>query len=105
MSELKPIGSVVDFFYKVEFQMRGSPHIHMLIWIENAPQLDDTLHSETEVTTFVNKYVCCTKDDDMEDLVSYQQHAHGRTCRKKNRNDCRFNFPQPPIKKHVYCTL
>ena len=36
-SEIEPIGKVIDFFYRVEFQQRGSPHIHMLIWIESAP--------------------------------------------------------------------
>ena len=36
----EPIGKVLDFFYRVEFQQRGSPHIHMLIWIENAPKLE-----------------------------------------------------------------
>ena len=39
-SEIEPIGKVLDFFYRVEFQQRGSPHIHMLIWIENAPKLE-----------------------------------------------------------------
>jgi plasmid maintenance system antidote protein VapI len=32
-----PIGEVVDFFNRVEFQQRGSPHIHGLFWIKNAP--------------------------------------------------------------------
>ena len=26
-----PIGDIADYFYRVEFQQRGSPHIHMLI--------------------------------------------------------------------------
>lgn len=30
-SSVSPIGKVLDFFYKVEFQMRGSPHIHMIL--------------------------------------------------------------------------
>ena len=37
-SSCEPIGKVKDFFYRVEFQQRGSPHIHMLVWIENAPK-------------------------------------------------------------------
>ena len=41
-SEIEPIGKVADFFYRVEFQQRGSPHIHMLIWIERAPKLEKT---------------------------------------------------------------
>lgn len=30
-----PIGKVVDYFYRVEFQQRGSPHTHCLFWVEN----------------------------------------------------------------------
>ncbi len=33
-------GKVVDHWYRVEFQARGSPHIHMLVWVENAPAFD-----------------------------------------------------------------
>lgn len=29
-------GKTADWFYRVEYQQRGSPHIHMLIWLENA---------------------------------------------------------------------
>lgn len=28
---------VIDFFRRVEFQHRGSPHCHMLLWLENSP--------------------------------------------------------------------
>ena len=34
MSDANPIGKVNDYFYRVEFQMRGSPHTHCLFWIE-----------------------------------------------------------------------
>ena len=29
--DCEPIGKVKDYFYRVEFQQRGSPHIHMLV--------------------------------------------------------------------------
>ena len=32
------LGSIQDFFYRVEFQHRGSPHIHMLVWVGEAPK-------------------------------------------------------------------
>ena len=31
-----PIGEIVDFLYRVEFQQRGSPHIHALFWVKDA---------------------------------------------------------------------
>ena len=34
-----PIGEI-DFFYRVEFQQRGSPHIHALFWVKDAPQYE-----------------------------------------------------------------
>ena len=33
-SSCQPIGEVIDFFYDVEFQQRGPPHIHGLFWIK-----------------------------------------------------------------------
>ena len=33
MSNAAPLGKVADWFYRVEYQQRGSPHIHMLIWM------------------------------------------------------------------------
>jgi hypothetical protein len=34
MSEIAPLGKLKDWFYRVEYQQRSSPHIHMLIWLE-----------------------------------------------------------------------
>ena len=90
LNELHPVGKVVDYFYKVEFRMRGSPHIHMLMWVQGAPNLDDD--KEEDVVEFIDSYVSCAKDT--ENVSGLQQHAHSKTCRKKGKNICRFNFPQ-----------
>ena len=55
--EHKPIGDIHDFFYRVEFQQRSSPHIHALFWVTNAPVYGKNSHSE--VASFVEKYVSC----------------------------------------------
>ena len=34
-----PLGKTKYYATRVEFQVRGSPHIHSFIWIENAPKL------------------------------------------------------------------
>ena len=75
--------------------MRGSPHIHMLIWIKDSPKFDD--NEQEEVIKFVDKYVTCEKSKDVIDLVGLQTHSHSRTCKKNNKPVCRFNFPLPPI--------
>ncbi|KAE8291528.1 hypothetical protein D5F01_LYC08879 [Larimichthys crocea] len=46
LSPAQPIGEVQDYFYRVEFQARGSPHIHMLVWIKDSPAFEDSLDSE-----------------------------------------------------------
>ena len=38
LSDAAPLGNISDWFYRVEFQQRGSHHIHMLTWFENAPE-------------------------------------------------------------------
>nr|XP_022305765.1 uncharacterized protein LOC111112528 [Crassostrea virginica] len=104
MSPSKPIGKIVDFFVRVEFQQRGSPHMHCLYWVENAPKLD--VDSEETICSFIDKYVTCaipSEDDDPElrqIVLDVQQHSksHSKSCRKKG-TDCRFNFPRPPSER------
>ena len=95
-----PVGHVTDYFYRVEFQQRGSPHIHMLVWIDSAPKYpkDD----EETIVKFVDNYVSCSnQNDSMSHLVGLQTHKHSKTCRKKGKAVCRFGFPLPPLRKTV----
>lgn len=90
-----PIGKMTDFFYRVEFQQRGSPHIHMLIWIENAPIFEKS--ENQAITDFIDRYVTCKKNSTIPDLINYQTHRHASTCRKKGKDVCRFGFPIFPM--------
>ena len=99
MSSAAPLGKIADWFYRVEYQQRGSPHIHMLIWLESAPVYgcDD----DEDVTSFIDEIITCKKPDndpELQFLVNRQIHRHCQTCRKKSKAECRFNFPQPPMK-------
>ncbi|XP_062615938.1 uncharacterized protein LOC134277623 [Saccostrea cucullata] len=96
-NEDQPVGELIDFFYRVEFQHRGSPHIHMLMWIKHAPKFKEDPVSE--IAQFIDKYVSCSAncDDDDREFVDLQIHKHSRTCRKKGKDICRFGFPQPPM--------
>ena len=99
-SSCQPIGEVVDFFYRVEFQQRGSPHIHGLFWIKNAPEYGRDC--DGDVIKFVDSYISCKSDsDDLSELVNLQRHKHSKTCKKKGRAICRFNFPLPPMPRTV----
>lgn len=93
--ETHPVSQIKDYFYRIEFQQRGSPHVHMLLWIKDAPNI--LSHEYHEVAEFINKYVSCNKDGADPSLVNYQTHRHARTCMKKNKPICRFNFPIPPM--------
>lgn len=104
LSNSEPIGKVIDYFYRVEFQQRGSPHTHCLFWIENAPKFRE--NPETDVVEFIDKYITCEipdkhEDQELHDIVmAVQQHSknHSKSCKKKG-TVCRFNFPRPPSEK------
>ena len=99
LSNVAPLGKISDWFYRVEYQQRGSPHIHMLIWIENAPEYgkDDT----ADVTSFIDQIITCQRpraNAELLNLVNRQEHRHSHTCRKNTKAECRFNYPQPPMR-------
>ncbi|XP_052421004.1 uncharacterized protein LOC127964736 [Carassius gibelio] len=103
MSPAKPIGEIKDYFYRVEFQQRGSPHVHCLFWVENAPKLNDhDADNDALVADFIDTYITCETPPENDTVLyetvnSVQKHStrHSKTCRKKN-TVCRFNFPRPP---------
>ena len=89
---------VTDYFYRVEFQQRGSPHIHMMIWMKNTPRYG--IQSNEEICHFVDSLISCESGTANSDLnthvINLQQHRyrHSHTCRKNNQNVCRFHFPR-----------
>ena len=52
-----PLGILQNYFYRVEFQHRGSPHIHGLLWIKDAPHYEK--NNETEIVQYVDKITSC----------------------------------------------
>ena len=97
-SSSHPIGEILDFFYRVEFQQRGSPHIHGLFWIKDAPEFGKDI--EEDIVKFVDTYVCSSaQSKERNELVNLQRHRHSKTCKKRGNNVCRFNFPLPPMPK------
>ena len=96
-----PIGELQDYMIRVEFQARGSPHAHTILWIKDAPKLD--VNRDEEVTSFIDKYQRCSipqGECDLKRLVlSVQKHVHSKTCRRSGK--CRFRFPHPPSSETV----
>jgi hypothetical protein len=98
-----------DYFHRLEFQMRGSPHSHGLYWLNNAPVYDEhDPDSEEACTQFIDKYIICkrTCDDEVDPYIKYQIHKHTHTCRKGRPDNlnCRFGFPKPPLAKTLILT-
>ncbi|XP_072047335.1 uncharacterized protein [Amphiura filiformis] len=83
MSPANPIGKVKDYFYRTEFQQRGWPHIHMVAWVENAPQMGKD--PEDEVVTFVDRYISCAippdTDPELHEIVTTVQ-SHSKKPHK-----------------------
>ncbi|XP_076838347.1 uncharacterized protein LOC143483367 [Brachyhypopomus gauderio] len=104
LSPAQPIGEVLDYFFRVEYQARGSPHIHLLAWCKNAPVFEED--PDETVCEFVDRYITCQLPDPNADPELYkivtevQIHSkgHSKSCKKGNKH-CRFGFPKPPVEK------
>ena len=102
------LGNISDFYYRVEFQQRGSPHIHMVLWSSDAPDFESA--DEQVIANFIDSYISCNLpeeyiDEELYTLVnSLQRHVHSHTCRKTGKK-CRFNYPRPPSDKTIICRV
>ncbi|XP_066911415.1 uncharacterized protein [Clytia hemisphaerica] len=89
-----PLGKVKFHVIRIEFQFRGSPHAHCLIWVENMPTL--SLDTVEEYTQFLDSVISAnipTESSKLKILVEqYQVHRHSRTCKKYGNKECRFGF-------------
>ncbi|XP_013855915.1 uncharacterized protein LOC106511716, partial [Austrofundulus limnaeus] len=105
-SPAQPLGEIADYFYRVEFQHRGSPHIHGLIWLKGKVPVVDEDDDQT-VCDFVDRYISAQLPDpdrepELHKKVSeVQKHSrnHTRTCFKSVNSGCRFGFPKPPCRR------
>ena len=93
-SDCEPIGKVKDYFHRAEFQQRGSPHIHMLVWIENAPTLEKKKkNTEEEIVQFVDQYLTCNADNkETANLVNLQTHKHSRIAERRENQYVDLDF-------------
>ena len=80
----KVLGSVAHFFYKKEYQARGAPHYHILLWIEDAP-IAGTDEPEDVLRWIQNRITCRIPEEDsnpeLHQLVTkYQSHRCSGYC-------------------------
>jgi len=88
-------------YWRVEFQQRGSPHIHGMFWLKIAPQVDfDNDASISPVVDFIDRFVTTdVTNSDLSEYLKYQKHKHGHSCRREVRGNsiCRFGIPYFPM--------
>ena len=98
-STARPLGEIADYAIRIEFQARGSPHAHCVIWVKDAPEFG--VDNNDDVCDFIDQYVSCkvpVEDGKLKDLVLLlQKHKHSSYCRRNKT--CRFSFPKPPSSK------
>ena len=88
---------VLDHYFRIEFQLRGSPHAHCFLWLENAPDFDSNDFEERKkCNEFIDKFITCEYVED-NSFMAVQRHKHTHTCNKgkKNQMKCRFDYPLP----------
>ena len=102
LSQLEPLGRIIYYAIRIEFQHRGAPHAHCLLWTSNAIKLTSTKDLYVD---FINKHIQAflpeaSEDEELFHLVdTYQRHLHSRTCKKYKNFPCRFHFGIFSLKK------
>jgi hypothetical protein len=72
---------IIDTYLRVEFQSRGSPHVHCLLWLKDAPIFDPKNADSFKICEqFIDKYITFNVGS-MGGLEEFQFHRH-RRCRR-----------------------
>jgi len=83
------LGKVVHFYWKKEYQSRGAPHYHVLVWIEGAPVIGKDF--EEDVIRWIRKQITCRIPDEgtnpeLHRLVKkFQLHRCSKYCKRKRK--------------------
>ena len=97
-------GEVSDHFWRIEYQARGAPHVHLVLWIKDAPVIG--MNAPDEVKAYINSIITCSKPDPessptLSSLVTkFQTHTCNKYCQKTYKHGgkfyrkCRFGFPR-----------
>lgn len=93
---------VVNYFKRIEFQHRGSPHAHILLWLDNAPK--ELLNNNADVIQMIDELVSVSESESSGN-IKLQTHKHTFTCYKKmdpnKKDNCRFGAPFMPTKNTI----
>ena len=105
------LGEVTHSFWKKEYQSRGAPHYHVLLWIKDAPVIG--VDPEHVVTAWIDKRISCHIPDEKSSpelhrlVTKYQLHKCSNYCRRKKKygnayvTHCKFGFPRQVVNETV----
>jgi len=97
-------GEVTHYFWRLEFQSRGAPHVHMMLWIKDAHVIGE--NPPHEVLAYIQKHITCEMPDQqknpkLNELVrKFQMHKCSSYCLRRSKvggrfvTRCRFGFPR-----------
>ena len=97
------LGQIDHFFWKKEYQQRGAPHYHVLLWIKDAPKMGQD--KPEDVIAFIDRHITChipnhnTCPELHKTVMSKQLHKCSTYCRKKYKSGahyyqrCKFGYP------------
>lgn len=91
--KLKPLGTVIDYFTRIEFQNRGSPHVHMFLWIENFEKI---FSHQASLLDYINRTI--STNGSLSQAKKFQTHCHTSYC-LRTLGACRFGFPFKPCQE------
>jgi len=102
---------VTHYYAMTEFQGRGSPHWHILIWLKNWYDLDEVSEQIACVNEYMKHLFTCKADrgDDsprgkmLRQALKYNHHAHGKHC-ASTKHPCKSRFPRPPAAEFEHVT-
>lgn len=88
---------VLDYFIRFEFQNRGSPHAHILLWLNKDPHEKVSEHMPKTIELIDS--LLSVQQTDLPDptMYKYQIHRHTFTCTKRGESSCRFGIPFWPL--------
>ena len=109
------LGPVAHHFYKKEYQARGAPHYHILLWIEGAP-IAGKDEPEEVLRWIQNRITCRIPEEDsnpeLHQLVTkYQRHKCSGYCQRRKKvkgtyiTYCRFSFPRAACESATLKTM
>ena len=98
------LGQVTHYFYKKEYQARGAPHYHIILWVDGAPTVGKD--EPEEVLRWIQERITCRIPDEnsnpeLHELVNkYQRHKCSGYCQRRKKvkgtfiTYCRFGYPR-----------